>query len=281
MLLLGLQLFDYLNKTPSPVFLILVFIIFLFWFLSTRSFYKFVSLINQEKISREADRLQYEESQKLIQILRSQRHDFKNQLQIIQIMVQSKRYKELVDYIQDCNNSLDFAKEIPDRIDNAALSAMTIFFATQARENGINFSVESDMDYTKFHLSPAKITRILGNIIRNAIEIFQTLYCQEREIKLTMWETDPEYHFLVWNNGPPIPLEKQALIFQPGFSGKNSTGLGLSIVKQLVEEMGGKLKLNSTQKEGTEFYITIPRHTQPSFSTKEYLVEKMKTDLTK
>jgi sensor histidine kinase regulating citrate/malate metabolism len=276
-----MSIFDILNREINPFFILALFFILIFWLLSIHSFYKFTLMLNQEKMSREADRLQFEESQKLIQILRSQRHDFKNQLQIIQIMAQSKRHNEIADYIQDCNDSLDFSKEIPDQIDNAALSAMTIFFATQARENGIRFSVESDIDYSKFYLSPAKITRILGNIIRNAIEVFQTLYWKEREVKLAMWETDLEYHFIVWNNGPPIPLEKQALIFQPGFSGKNSTGLGLSIVKQLVDEMGGKLKLNSTQKEGTEFCITIPRNTQPCFSKDEYLIEKFKTDLTK
>lgn len=279
LLLLEMSIFDMLNHTIDPLFLFTISLILIFWFLSMHSFYKFTLILNQEKMSREADRLQFEESQKLIQILRSQRHDFKNQLQVIRIMAQSQRHNEIVNYIQECNDSLDFSKEIPNQIDNAALSAMAIFLATQARENGIIFSVESDIDYPKFHLSPAKITRILSNIIRNAIEVFQTLYCKEREIKLTMWETDLEYHFLIWNNGPPIPEEKQELIFRPGFSGKNSTGLGLSIVKQLVEEMGGKIKIKSNQEEGTEFSIIIPRHSQVIFSTSERLVDNIKADL--
>ena len=273
LLLLEMSIFDLINHAIDPLFLFTISLILIFWLLSIHSFYKFTIILNHEKMSREADRLQFEESQKLIQILRSQRHDFKNQLQVIRIMAQSKRLNEIVDYIQDCNDSLDFSKEIPDQIDNAAITAMTIFFATQARENGIMFSVESDINFTKFHLSPAKTTRILGNIIRNAIEVFQTIYKKERQIKLIMWETGSEYHFIIWNNGPPIPLDKQELIFRSGYTGKNSSGLGLSIVKQLVEDMSGTIKLCSSLEEGTEFHIVIPKHLQPFFSTTESLTE--------
>lgn len=271
LLLLEMSIFDMLDRTINPLFLFAVLIILIFWLLSIHSFYKFIVLINQEKIAREADRLQFEESQKLIQTLRSQRHDFKNQLQVIRIMAQSKRHNEIVDYIQDCNDSLDFSKEIPNQIENAALSAMSIYFATQARENRINFNVESDINFTRFYLSPAKITRVLGNIIQNAIEIFQNIYNKEREIKLTMWETDSEYHFIIWNNGPPIPVEKQSLVFQSGFSTKSSTGLGLTIVKQFVEEMNGRIRLNSNQEAGTEFIIEIPKLTQPLYSVTELI----------
>jgi two-component system sensor histidine kinase AgrC len=280
-LLLEMSIFDMINRTINFFFIFSIFLVIVFWLLSIHSFYKFSLFLNQEQMSREADRLQLEESQKMIQILRSQRHDFKNQLQVIRIMAQSKRHNAIVDYIQDCNESLDYSKEIPYQIDNAALSAMAIFFATQARENGINFSVESDLDFTKFHLSPAKITRILGNIIRNAIEVFQTFYSKEREIKLTMWETGSDYYFVIWNNGPLIPKEIQELIFRPGYSGKNSTGLGLSIVKHLVEEMDGKVNLKSSQDEGTEFYIVIPRPSQRTFSASERLVDNFKADLSK
>lgn len=212
-LLLEMSIFDILDHTINPLFLLAVLIILIFWLLSIHSFYRFIVLINEEKMAREADRLQFEESRKLIQTLRSQRHDFKNQLQVIRIMAQSQRHNEIVDFIKDCNDSLDFSKEIPNEIENAAISALTIFFASQARENGINFNVETNIDFAKFYLSPAKITRVLGNILRNAIEILQTINNQERMIKLTMKETQDEYEFTIWNSGPPIPVEKTGINF--------------------------------------------------------------------
>ena len=270
LLLLEMSIFDVLNRSINPFFLFAIFLIMIFWLLSIHSFYKFTLLLNQEKIYREADRLQLEESQKLIQTLRSQRHDFKNQLQVIRVMAQSQRNNEIMEYIQDCNTALDFTKEIPFRIENAAVSAMTIFFASQSREKGIDFSVDSDIDFVNFNLSPAKITRVLGNIIQNAIEVFQINHQKDRNIQLTMWEQNDSYHFLIWNNGPPIPEEIQGLIFQSGYSQKNSTGLGLTIVKQLVEEMGGRISLKSNAEDGTEFKITIPKHiSEPRFNIAE------------
>lgn len=269
-LLLEMSIFDMLNHAINLFFLLAVFLILIFWLLSIHSFYKFVSLINAEKLAREADRLQLEESQKLIKTLRSQRHDFKNQLQVIRVMAQFQKNNEIVEYIEDCTTALDFSKEIPSSIDNPAISAMTIFFASQARENGINFEVDSDIDFAAYNLSPAKTTRILGNIIQNAIESFQLTSQKDRNIQLTMWEKDDSYHFLIWNNGPPIPEEIHRLIFLSGYSSKNSTGLGLAIVKQLVDEMGGKVTVKSSIKEGTEFRIIIPKHIpEPRFTIAE------------
>lgn len=260
LLLLQLEIFELLRRNLHPILLISIFCVMIFWLLSIHSFYKFSLLINQEKLSREADRLQLEESQKLIQTLRSQRHDFKNQLQVIRVMAQFQKDKEIVEYIQDCNTALDFSKEIPSQIDNPAISAMVIFFVTQARECGINFEVDSDIDFAAYNLSPAKTTRIMGNIIQNAIEILKITNQKDRNIQLTMWEEDNLYHFLIWNNGPAIPKEIQSLIFVSGYSMKNSTGLGLATVKQLVEEMGGGISLKSNDDEGTEFKITIPKY---------------------
>ena len=269
-LLLQLEIFDLLKRNLHPILLFSIFLIMLFWLLSTHSIYKFNALLNEEKLSREADRLQLEESQKLIKTLRSQRHDFKNQLQVIRVMAQFQKNNEIVEYIEDCTTALDFSKEIPSQIVNPAISAMTIFFASQARENGVNFEVDSDIDFAAYNLSPAKTTRILGNIIQNAIESFQSTSQKDRNIQLTMWEKDDNYHFLIWNNGPPIPEEIHRLIFLSGYSSKNSTGLGLAIVKQLVDEMGGIITVKSSIEEGTEFRITIPKHIpEPRFTIAE------------
>lgn len=270
LLLLEIEIFELLQRTISTMFLLTILCILVFWILSIHSFYNFTSILNKDNLAREADRLQLEESRKLIQTLRSQRHDFKNQLQVIGVMAQFQKNNEIVEYIQDCTTTLDFSKEIPSRINNPAISAMIIFFATQARENGVDFEVDSDIDFTTYNLSPAKTTRIIGNIIQNAIESFQIISQKERNIQLTMWEKDDTYHFLIWNNGPPIPEEIHRFIFLSGYSLKNSTGLGLSIVKQLVDEMGGGVNLKSSIEEGTEFRITIPKFIpEPRHKTNE------------
>ena len=59
----------------------------------------------------------------------------------------------------------------------------------------------------------------------------------------------------VSDNGPGIPESIRDKVFQPFFSTKEEgTGLGLSIATRIIEDHGGRLELESTQKEGADVY---------------------------
>jgi signal transduction histidine kinase len=65
----------------------------------------------------------------------------------------------------------------------------------------------------------------------------------------------------IQDNGPGIPPELLAKIFEPYFSTKpagKGTGLGLSIVQRLLKEANGLLHLHSAVGEGTTFNIYLP-----------------------
>lgn len=71
----------------------------------------------------------------------------------------------------------------------------------------------------------------------------------------------PILHLSIQDNGPGIPPELIAKIFQPYFSTKpagKGTGLGLSIVQRLLKEANGLLHLHSVVGEGTTFNIYLP-----------------------
>jgi two-component system, LytTR family, sensor histidine kinase AgrC len=266
--IMELQFFDtihksFTNDTQLITFLLGVFLVFMFWISSIQSFYKFNNIRNQEKITQETDRLQLEESQKLIQTLRAQRHDFRNQLQVIKALAQLKKNAEIDKYIQDCNQTLDFSYSIPSKIENPAIFAMLLVFSTEAKAKGITFTVDSDLDCSNLNISPARLTRVLGNIIQNAIEILSKTPTRDRTIQITIYETKDSFCFLIWNNGPLIPEDILEKIFLPGFSTKESTGLGLSIVKELVDAMNGEVTVKSYSEVGTEFKVSFPKTTLP------------------
>ena len=66
--------------------------------------------------------------------------------------------------------------------------------------------------------------------------------------------------FTVKDNGPGIPAKIQARIFEPFISYGKSTGsgLGLSIVKKIVESHNGEIRFTSQANKGTTFRIFIP-----------------------
>ena len=91
------------------------------------------------------------------------------------------------------------------------------------------------------------------------IETLEEPCTPERLIQITIWEAGDYYNFIIWNNGLAIPEEQQERVFAAGYSTKNSSGLGLSIVKELVEELRGQVSVYSNPTHGTEFKIVIPK----------------------
>ena len=71
--------------------------------------------------------------------------------------------------------------------------------------------------------------------------------------------------FMVSDTGTGIPDDKLEAVFKPFSQADGSitrkhggTGLGLTIVKRLVELMGGNISIETTESEGTTVYFTLP-----------------------
>jgi signal transduction histidine kinase len=68
----------------------------------------------------------------------------------------------------------------------------------------------------------------------------------------------------VHNDGPPVPLEERATLFEPFKRGKRATGdglgLGLYIARQIVVAHGGRISVESGVGLGTRFIVWLPRH---------------------
>ena len=61
------------------------------------------------------------------------------------------------------------------------------------------------------------------------------------------------------DNGRGIPLEQREKVFSPSFTTKTSgMGLGLAMVKNIIQNAGGDITFKSEVGEGTEFIISLP-----------------------
>ncbi|WP_150050481.1 MULTISPECIES: sensor histidine kinase [Methylomonas] len=105
--------------------------------------------------------------------------------------------------------------------------------------------------------------QLLQNLLSNAIR-----YLDKAEGRITVGcqEWPDHWQLSVADNGPGIEARHFERIFQL-FQTLNprdrveSTGVGLSIVKKIVEQHGGRVWLESTVGQGSTFYFTIPKHT--------------------
>jgi signal transduction histidine kinase len=106
-----------------------------------------------------------------------------------------------------------------------------------------------------------RLHQILVNLVGNAIK-----FTKQGKISVDVFRQESDQWVLrVSDTGPGIPEEAQAYIFEPfrqvdGSATRHheGSGLGLSIVKQLANLLGGEITLQSTAGQGSTFTVTLP-----------------------
>jgi len=106
-----------------------------------------------------------------------------------------------------------------------------------------------------------KTDQILNNLLSNAIKFS----FPDSEIQVSLEKLADKAKISIRDSGIGIPKDKLSSIFIPftrsgtqGTKGEKSNGLGLSIVKRIVEAQGGEISVNSEPGRGSEFIFTLP-----------------------
>jgi PAS domain S-box-containing protein len=123
------------------------------------------------------------------------------------------------------------------------------------------FTISLAPDLPTFNTKRLLLSQVLANLIGNAIKHHDRV---DSSIHISVKDRDNFYEFAVADDGPGIDLEYQNsifTIFQTGNpqNNKDSTGIGLAIVKKLVEAETGMIRLESQIGKGTTFYFTWPK----------------------
>jgi len=78
-------------------------------------------------------------------------------------------------------------------------------------------------------------------------------------IEVSVTQKDNHYVVAVRDNGEGIPADQVNRIFTPSFTTKSAgMGLGLSIVKSIVETSGGTIWFETREQIGTTFFVSLP-----------------------
>lgn len=183
------------------------------------------------------------------------------------------KYLDLIN--RSCNNSLSIITDLLDITQlgneefklalepcelNSTIKQAIAAFEFQSKEKSIALQFTTTHEDIFVKLNPDKFSRVLTNLISNAIKFSNP----NNKIIISTKLTNKEVLITCQDFGIGIPENMQQIIFnrftkagRTGTSGEKSFGLGMSIVKQIVKLHHGKIWLESKEQEGTTFYVQL------------------------
>lgn len=204
-------------------------------------------------------------------------HEIKNPLTPMRLSVQSFQRK-FNPNDPDIRRKIDeFAKTLIQQIDTMSnIAAAFSNFANMPAQQNETLNVVQvvklaldifNEEYIAFvaretditaRLDRAQLIRVVTNLVKNAIQSIPA--GREPKILVTISSEDGFVKITVADNGIGISEENKEKIFEPKFTTKTSgMGLGLGMVKNIVETYNGSITFTSQPGEGTIFTVTFPK----------------------
>jgi two-component system, NtrC family, nitrogen regulation sensor histidine kinase NtrY len=204
-------------------------------------------------------------------------HEIKNPLTPMRLTVQSFQRKFDATDITISKKLDDYTKTILQQIDtmSSVANAFSNFATMPAQQNEtlnvvnivkitleifnedfIQFSALEDEIIAK--LDRTQLIRVITNLVKNAVQAIPETQ-ENKMVFVTVFRQDNEVKIAVKDNGKGISEENIARVFEPKFTTKSSgMGLGLAIIKNIIENYNGTITFDTQANEGTEFLVSFP-----------------------
>lgn len=131
-----------------------------------------------------------------------------------------------------------------------------LLYERMAQEKDIRYHFDSEIEEDEVLCDPEYLELILNNLLSNAFK-----YTNAGDITVTLKKEEGELMLSVQDTGCGIPQSKQQKIFERFYQVNNvgmSSGIGLSLVKKLVDMHHGRIELNSEEGQGSVFSVFLP-----------------------
>jgi two-component system NtrC family sensor kinase len=142
------------------------------------------------------------------------------------------------------------------------LDEMLLLHRKQFRENDILISMDLSGRLARVYASRNQLRQVFLNIFKNARDAMPS----GGTLTVKTYAKDEEIVVEISDTGVGIKKDYINKIFDAFFTTKSSVkgvGLGLSVCYGFIIEHGGDIKVESEERVGTKFIITLPRHNQP------------------
>jgi PAS domain S-box-containing protein len=210
-----------------------------------------------DRLSRERE-LQHKNEQ-LEQFASVISHDLRNPLNIAQGYIELAQTEHESEYLTEAESALERAQIILDDVLTLArkgeevgetepvdLASVidTCWETVETKEATPSIETKKTIQADR-----SRLKQVIENLLRNAIE--------HGGDNVTVSVGDLENGFYVADDGPGIPEDEREQVFEPGYStSSEGTGLGLEIVKQIIDAHGWNVRVTESDAGGANFKIT-------------------------
>ncbi|WP_423462633.1 sensor histidine kinase [Promicromonospora sp. MS192] len=206
------------------------------------------------------------ETRGLTDALRSRSHEFANTVHVISGLLELGRTEEAVAFIERSGHGgLLSTSAVAPGVRSPELAALLLVKTITARERGVTLDVTEDSvldppttaDSSSLHTDALVV---LGNLIDNAVDAA----APEGRVRVLVTADGAALHLQVDDDGPGIPDHLHHQVFKAGFSTKvpadreHSRGIGLALVRRVVDRREGEVVLGSGDLGGARVSVSLP-----------------------
>lgn len=144
---------------------------------------------------------------------------------------------------------------------NDTLKEECSYFNPLAKVKGVKLELVLNENFGNFSFDPERIKQVMNNLLSNAIKFTP----EDGTVKVSATRFDHHAEVIVADTGMGVPEGEKDLLFKPFSQTSNhskvkekGTGLGLVIVKAIVEAHKGEIRVEDNNPTGTKFIFTLP-----------------------
>lgn len=133
-----------------------------------------------------------------------------------------------------------------------------------------NVALRLDLKTESVEWFPARLRNVVDNLFANALQ-YRDPVKEESWVQVAIVETEKEYVLRVSDNGMGLPASRHtnelALLSRAALLREAGLGVGLPVVRLLLQQSDGTIAFTSEEGMGTEVVITLPRYDRDDFLT--------------
>ncbi|OES46254.1 ATP-binding protein [Domibacillus iocasae] len=197
-----------------------------------------------------------------VSALRVQNHEHMNKLHTIAGLIQLGNREKALEYVfQVSEEQEELTRFLTKSIQDDSVSGLLLSKVSRGKELGVDVTIDRHSYLRAFppYMDHHDFVLVIGNLIENAFDSFKQPG-EDNQIYVSIQQTGDLLSILVEDNGEGIKEEDQPFVFQHGYSTKADTGrgIGLYLIKEIVEKGNGDIQMESIAGEGTTFQLVFP-----------------------